>query len=157
MAASFGDSVLAEHRCLKPFTGQVDLNQHGNKTDTTKCESVTNTGDSIPDINSRLKVCNLEYKESENKMSEICNETDSNTLNVIRKLTELRDEFLKILENSVRTRVSNFPDSLKESSTDKLKNAEFKQSNLLTHHQPKVGILFSGGIDSVVLAALAHR
>lgn len=157
MAAAFGDSVLAEHRCLKPFTGQVDLNQHENKTDTTKYESATYTGDNVPDINSRLKVCNLGYKESENKMNEICNETDSNTLNAIRKLTELRDEFLKILENSVRTRVCNIPDSSKESNVDKMKNAEFKQSNLLAHHQPKVGILFSGGIDSVVLAALAHR
>ena len=157
MAAAFGDTVLAEHRCLKPIMGQFDLNQHGNKSDTTKCKSAAYTGDSIPGTSSRLKVCNLDYKESENKMDKICNETDSNTLNAIKKLTELRDEFLKILENSVRTRVCNIPDSSKESSVDKLKNTEFKQSNLGPHQKPKVGILFSGGIDSVVLAALAHR
>lgn len=157
MAATFGDNVLAEHRCLKPFTDQVDLNQDKNKTDATNSENATYTGDSVPDINSRLEVRNSEYKERENKTGEICNETDSNILNAIRKLSELRDEFLEVLENSVRTRVCNIPDSSNESSVDKLKNAEFKQSNLLTHQEPKVGILFSGGIDSVVLAALAHR
>ena len=142
MAATFGDNVLAEHRCLKPFTGQVDLNQDKNKTDATNSENATCTGDSVPDINSRLEVRNSEYKERENKTGEICNETDSNILNAIRKLSELRDEFLEILENSVRTRVCNIPDSSNESSVDKLKNAEFKQSNLLTHQEPKVGILF---------------
>lgn len=55
-----------------------------------------------------------------------------------KTLVEIRNKLIVVLEESVRTRVFNLPRSSEDTN-------------------PNVGVLFSGGIDSVILAALAHR
>ena len=67
--------------------------------------------------------------------------------------SQLQEQFLQVLSDSVRTRVETIP----RCHDDKLTNDNSTTSAEYDKREPSLGILFSGGIDSVVLAALAHR
>ncbi|XP_066929037.1 asparagine synthetase domain-containing protein 1-like [Clytia hemisphaerica] len=102
--------------------------------------------------------CTINYPPSENKISEglehlaniTCFENDS-TIDLAdcvgnlsindSSIEKIQEQFLQVLSDSVRTRVETIPRPLLQDGNP----------------ETSLGILFSGGIDSVVLAALAHR
>ena len=88
---------------------------------------------------------------------------ETNHENVLRELL-LNDNFSKyaktfenILLDSVRRRVVNQPGLCKDCVKQRLQETKHIHSELQhTCKHPKIGVLFSGGLDSAVLAALAH-
>ncbi|XP_015127790.1 asparagine synthetase domain-containing protein 1 [Diachasma alloeum] len=67
------------------------------------------------------------------------------------KISKRVDEVLKRLRESVRLRVEKKPDYCRNCIESRLR---YKTVNC-TH--PKIGLLFSGGLDSTILAAIAHE
>ena len=75
----------------------------------------------------------------------------------------LRDKFVTVLGEAVRKRVFNLPRiksnsiSLGLQETSSSLSAKEKSSLETKDKDARVGILFSGGIDSMMIAALADR
>lgn len=78
----------------------------------------------------KMSICDIGYNMSDSALT----------------IEQLQEAFVKVLEESVRARVETIPREISPSDVI----ADEKEETSL-------GILFSGGIDSVVLAALAHR
>ncbi|XP_047122834.1 asparagine synthetase domain-containing protein 1 isoform X1 [Hydra vulgaris] len=160
---------LYEHRCLKPiFTeNQLINNNFQNKL----LRFFENLNIEFHDEKNLPSVCcclaKLIHLSSDNEFPKnketsckccLCeNETFFDRLRAVDKVNAsssikycsielLQSQFYEILLKSVRTRVNNLPRENFNESCDK-KVSGFKK--------PCVGILFSGGIDSVVLASLA--
>lgn len=79
---------------------------------------------------------------------------------------QLAETFLNLLEKAVGKRVTNIP-SLGDVASQRLLDIDRKDRRVLTTNHlghstqimgnAKVGVLFSGGVDSIVLAAIADR
>jgi asparagine synthetase B (glutamine-hydrolysing) len=84
------------------------------------------------------------------------NETfNENEQNLIENEVNLMEKFYKILKESVRRRVQSIPDRCKSCSLSSQSIVKFTDNNKCEH--AKVAILFSGGIDSAVLASLVDE
>lgn len=75
---------------------------------------------------------------------------------------ESRDKFIAILGNAVRKRVWNLPRTNSDLVSTNFSSGSTSEANSFTssgvqHKDARVGILFSGGIDSMMIAALADK
>ena len=75
---------------------------------------------------------------------------------------ESRDKFSAVLGDAVRKRVWNLPRTNGDSVTSNSSSGITSEANSFTssgvqHKDARVGILFSGGIDSMMIAALADK
>ena len=130
------DSVLYQDSCLQ-----------------TSCNESTITAESFEDTN----IC------STGTVAEGCSRYDllRNMWNSSYK--ESRDRFMAVLGEAVRKRVWNLPRSNSDSVTSSFSSGITSEATSFTslsgvqRKDARVGILFSGGIDSMMLAALADK
>lgn len=80
---------------------------------------------------------------------------NENEQNLIENEENLIEKFYKILKESVRRRVQSIPNRCKSCSLSSQLIVKFTDNNKCEH--AKVAILFSGGIDSAVLASLVDE
>ena len=130
------DSVLYQDSCLQ-----------------TSCNESTMTAESLEDTN----IC------STGTVAEGCSRYGllKNIWNSSYK--ESRDRFIAVLGEAVRKRVWNLPRSNSDSVTSSFSSGITSEANSFTslagvqRKDARVGVLFSGGIDSMMLAALADK
>lgn len=106
------------------------------------------------------------------KTNELCEETNLSSTgtaaegcsrcNLFRRqwnssYKESRDKFITVLGDAVRKRVWNLPRTCSNSVLGISEANSFAASSERQHKDARVGILFSGGIDSMMIAALADR
>ena len=117
------------------------------------------------DLNSRsFKIDFIEWRTSVNSQSSINHKLIDNislfndSLVPIQRskedIEEIKENFLKFLKQSVMRRVTPLPNLCKKCFSNDIN--KFNEDNTKCEHS-KVAILFSGGIDSAVIAALADQ
>ncbi len=72
------------------------------------------------------------------------------------EIEEIKENFLRILKQSVMRRVNPLPSFCKHCFSNQISLNKFNENNNKCDHS-KLAILFSGGVDSAVLAALADQ
>jgi len=152
------------------FEGSLSKSQ---SCDSIKCTSPMRCVESELYQDSRLKTScyeltmNAEPREgtdicSAKTIAEGCAQCD--LLRSVRNSSfeESRDKFIAILGDAVRKRVWNLPRTNGDSVTSNFPSGSTSEANSFTssgvqHKDARVGILFSGGIDSMMIAALADK
>lgn len=129
------DSALYQDSCLK-----------------TSCNELTMTAEPREDTNI----------SSTGTIAEGCSQCDLLRSMWNSSYEESRDKFITVLGNAVRKRVWNLPRSNGDSVTSNFSSGITSEANSFTssavqHKGARVGILFSGGIDSMMIAALADK
>lgn len=127
-------SVLSQHSCAETRMELTMTDERGKNTNISSTET-TAEGSSRCDL--LTSMWNSSFKES-------------------------RDKFIVVLGNAVRKRVWNLPrtnSDLVSSNFSSGSTSETKKftSSGVQHKDARVGILFSGGIDSMMIAALADK
>ena len=72
------------------------------------------------------------------------------------EIEEIKETFLRILKQSVMRRVNPLPSFCKQCFSNQINLNKFNENNNKCEHS-KLAILFSGGVDSAVIAALADQ
>jgi len=129
------DSVLYQDSCLK-----------------TSCNELTMTAEPHEDTNI----------SSTGTIAEGCSQCDLLRSMWNSSYEESRDKFIAVLGNAVRKRVWNLPRTNSDSVTSNFSSGITSEANSfissgVQHKDARVGILFSGGIDSMMIAALADK
>jgi asparagine synthetase B (glutamine-hydrolysing) len=91
----------------------------------------------------------------------VCSQTEEGLLHSVVK-TRLAETLLHLLENAVSKRVRNIPQlsdiqTVVRKSESEPVDGSHLNCHVSTSENARVGVLFSGGVDSIVLAALADR
>ena len=141
------------NKCTSPI-GSLDLGNSTHSCLETSCNELAMTDE--PSENSNVA--------STGTMTEGCSRCDLLKSMWNSSYKESRNKFIEVLGNAVRKRVWNLPrtnsDSVApevSSGTSTSEGNSFTSLSGVPHKDARVGILFSGGIDSMMIAALADK
>lgn len=122
---------------------------------TVDCEAAMELSDPTPSTRIMDKLSPDELESIPKQMETFCSKTVS-----ADHLENIYQKFLDVLENAVWVRVRNAPllpaDHASELGLDVEEEARASTSGLV-QGRARVALLFSGGVDSAVMAALVDR
>ena len=150
--ASFSKSQCSDSiKCTSPMCS-VELVLYEDSLLKTSCNELTTTAEPREDTN----IC------SAGTIAEGCSRSDLLRSVWNSSFKESRDKFIAVLGDAVRKRVWNLPRTNGDSVTSNSSSGITSEANSFTssgvqHKDARVGILFSGGIDSMMIAALADK
>lgn len=129
------DSGLSQHSCLETSCSELTIADELGKN--TNISPTGTTAEGCSQCNLFRSLWNSSYNQS-------------------------RDKFIAVLGNAVRKRVWNLPRTNSDSVSSNFSSGSTSEANSFTssgvqHKDARVGILFSGGIDSMIIAALADK
>ena len=140
------------NKCTSPI-GSLDLGNSTHSCLETSCNELAMTDE--PSENSNVA--------STGTITEGCSRCDLLRSMWNSSYKESTNKFIEVLGNAVRKRVWNLPRTNSDSVTSNFSSGSTSEGNSFTsisgvqHKDARVGILFSGGIDSMMIAALADK